>query len=263
MTALLQDIKTIGESLRQLSKRTRRYLPDPPRQPPVSTKLQSQLLNDAVTLSKVVKILQETCKQSVRHVGMLGANEGIMSSKLEEFLQDAMDKCDSHVEGAGGIKEVIKEWLTTSLMTMTDLAQVVSEAPMAPKEKPTPPLTIRAQTVKAELDQTRNLKIQLEDKEASIKVNSLIVSPDFLCIGTNNLIVYCIVGIKKSYTGKTGRAKRGYNKKGISREKVVQCHERQRNVGRKVNQKAGRCAKHVTEKGKGIPSHFGALPVRY
>lgn len=54
---------------------------------------------------------------------------------MEEFLQAAMDKCDSHVEGAGGIKEVIKEWLTTSLMTMTDLAQVVNEAPMAPKEK--------------------------------------------------------------------------------------------------------------------------------
>lgn len=62
-------------------------------------------------------------------------NEGISSSKVEEFLQAAMDKCDSHVEGAGGIKEVIKEWLTTSLMTMTDLAQVVNEAPMAPKDK--------------------------------------------------------------------------------------------------------------------------------
>lgn len=46
-----------------------------------------------------------------------------------------MDKCDSHVEGAGGIKEVIKEWLTTSLTTMSDLAQIVNEAPVAPKEK--------------------------------------------------------------------------------------------------------------------------------
>jgi len=82
-----------------------------------------------------------------------------------------MDKCDSHVEGAGGIKEVIKDWLTTSLMTMTDLAQVVNEAPHAPKDKAPPPLTVRAQTVKAELDQTRNLRIQLEDKEASIKVH--------------------------------------------------------------------------------------------
>lgn len=71
MTALLQDIKAIGESLRQLSKKTRRYLPDPPKQPSVSSKLQSQLLNDSVTLAKVVKILQETCKQAVRHAGML------------------------------------------------------------------------------------------------------------------------------------------------------------------------------------------------
>lgn len=74
MTALLQDIKAIGESLRQLAKKTRRYLPDLPKQPPVSSKLQSQLLNDSVTLSKVVKILQETCKQAVRHVGMLTGN---------------------------------------------------------------------------------------------------------------------------------------------------------------------------------------------
>ncbi|ODN04996.1 Dynactin subunit 1 [Orchesella cincta] len=169
VTALLQDIKTIGESLRQLAKRTRRYLPDLPKQPPVSSKLQSQLLNDSVTLSKVVKILQETCKQAVRHVGMLTGNEGLQSSKLEEFLQAAMDKCDSHVEGAGGIKEVIKDWLTTALMTMTDLAQVVNEAPVAPKDKAPPPISVRAQTVKAELDQTRNLRIQLEDKEASIK----------------------------------------------------------------------------------------------
>jgi len=54
---------------------------------------------------------------------------------MEEFLQASMDKCDTHVEGAGGIKEVIKEWLTTALMTMTDLAQVVSEAPVFAKEK--------------------------------------------------------------------------------------------------------------------------------
>ena len=46
-----------------------------------------------------------------------------------------MEKCDSHVEGAGGIKEVIKEWLSAALMTITDLAQVVNEAPVTPKEK--------------------------------------------------------------------------------------------------------------------------------
>jgi len=46
-----------------------------------------------------------------------------------------MEKCDTRVEGAGGFKEVVKEWLTTALMTMTDLAQVVNEAPVIPKEK--------------------------------------------------------------------------------------------------------------------------------
>ncbi|CAG7835265.1 unnamed protein product [Allacma fusca] len=166
---LLQDVKTIGESVRQLAKRTRRYLPDPPKQPPVSNKLQSQLLNDCVTLAKVVKILQEACKQAVRHSGSLSGTEGVSSNKLEEFLQASMEKCDSRAEGTGGIKEVVKEWLTASLMTMTDLAQVINEAPVMPKEKPPPPLMIRSQAVKAELDQTRNLKIQLEDKESSIK----------------------------------------------------------------------------------------------
>jgi len=46
-----------------------------------------------------------------------------------------MEKCDSRVEGSGGFKEVIREWLTTALLTMTDLAQVVNEAPTVPKEK--------------------------------------------------------------------------------------------------------------------------------
>lgn len=132
---LLQDVKTIGESVRQLAKRTRRYLPDPPKQPPVSNKLQSQLLNDCVTLTKVVKILQEACKQAVRHSGTLTGNEGISGTKVEEFLQASMEKCDSRAEGTGGIKEVVKEWLTASLMTMTDLAQVVNEASVMPKEK--------------------------------------------------------------------------------------------------------------------------------
>lgn len=66
---MLQDLKTISESLRQLSKKTKRYLPEPPKQPPVTSKLQSQLLNDSITLAKVVKILQEACKQAVRHAG--------------------------------------------------------------------------------------------------------------------------------------------------------------------------------------------------
>lgn len=85
MTALLQDIKAIGESLRQLSKRTRRYLPDPPKQPSVSSKLQSQLLNDSVTLAKVVKILQETCKQAVRHAGMLTGNPFVIPKRAKIF----------------------------------------------------------------------------------------------------------------------------------------------------------------------------------
>jgi len=46
-----------------------------------------------------------------------------------------MEKCDSFVEGASGMKEVIKEWLTASLMAMTDLAQVVNELPIMPKDK--------------------------------------------------------------------------------------------------------------------------------
>ena len=80
---LLQDVKTIGESVRQLAKRTRRYLPDPPKQPPVSNKLQSQLLNDCVTLAKVVKILQEACKQAV-HAGMhSGKNEKKTSANVK------------------------------------------------------------------------------------------------------------------------------------------------------------------------------------
>lgn len=81
-----------------------------------------------------------------------------------------MEKCDSLVEGAAGIKEVIKEWLTTALMTMTDLAQVVNEVPLPPKEKPANPLSIRSQAVKTEMDQTRSLKIQLEDREAANNV---------------------------------------------------------------------------------------------
>lgn len=65
---------------------------------------------------------------------MLGV-DGIPALKIEEYLYSAMEKCDSRAEGSGGLKEVIKEWLTTSLMNMTDLAQVVNEAPVMPKEK--------------------------------------------------------------------------------------------------------------------------------
>lgn len=94
------------------------------------------MLNDAVTLTKVVKVFQEACKQSVHHAGMASTEGDVISSaKVEEYFQSAMEKCDTRVEGAGGFKEAVKEWLTTALMTMTDLAQVVNEAPIHPKEK--------------------------------------------------------------------------------------------------------------------------------
>lgn len=60
--------------------------------------------------------------------------DGIPSTKLEEYLYSAMDICDSGVEGGVGFKEVMKEWLTTSLMTITDLA-LLNEAPTLPKDK--------------------------------------------------------------------------------------------------------------------------------
>ena len=66
---------------------------------------------------------------------IISGTDGIPGSKVEEYLHSAMEKCDSRVEGSGGFKEVIREWLSTSLMTMTDLAQVVNEAPFMPKEK--------------------------------------------------------------------------------------------------------------------------------
>lgn len=78
-------------------------------------------------------------------------------------------------------------------MTMTDLAQVVNEVPVPPKEKAANPLNIRAQTVKTEMDQTRNLKIQLEDKEASIKVtNAVLEHVYYLGVGLqlNNYVLF-------------------------------------------------------------------------
>ena len=87
-----------------------------------------------------------------------------------------MEKCESRAEGSGGIKEVVKEWLTTSLMTMTDLAQVVNEAPVMPKEKVNN--TIIQISSKCYINVKRKLYISFIDFIIIVCTNFLLLASD-------------------------------------------------------------------------------------
>ncbi|XP_017784402.1 PREDICTED: dynactin subunit 1 isoform X2 [Nicrophorus vespilloides] len=123
---------------------------------------------------KIMKTLQDIVKVSVQTISTSGdSDKGLSQDKIKDIAINASDKV--YEQDDLGPVQSIKNSIAFILMQITQLAQFLQdneyEINTANKneEKPSPPVMVRAQTVKKELEQTKTLTSKLENKESDIK----------------------------------------------------------------------------------------------
>ncbi|XP_069679025.1 dynactin subunit 1 isoform X4 [Periplaneta americana] len=124
--------------------------------------------------SKVMKTLQHIVKASLQQIAINGDSDvGLPHDKLKEFAHAASDSIFEH-EDRGPV-ESIKTSVSFIQTEIVKIAQALQDGEYDintssnVEEKPIPPIVLRSQTVKKELEETKNLKHKLEAKEADIK----------------------------------------------------------------------------------------------
>ncbi|KAK9712383.1 Dynein associated protein [Popillia japonica] len=176
MELLSQYIITTIEQLQQQLKLVKRRIPP-------DTSVANLGLNKEVfenlyqcygQAGKVLRMLQDVVKNAVQTLNSSGeAEKGISPDKIKDIAINASDKVYEQ-DDLGPIQSV-KNSLSYILTQITQIAQFLQDneyeiaTAYRSEEKPTPPIHLRAQAVRKELEQTKTLTSKLENKESDIK----------------------------------------------------------------------------------------------
>ncbi|XP_059468998.1 dynactin subunit 1 isoform X2 [Neocloeon triangulifer] len=171
MGQLLKDISTVSDLLRQQLKQTRRRLPNEGYVVSPKVAAHADPVQQCLKLtSKILLALHETAKNTI---SLCSASEGaeLNSDKALEVFTSAVDRIfDAEDKGA---VECIKAAIETLKYRVNSLSVAAQETEfdLEPKKetKTTPPIVLRAQVVKKELEETKILKQKLETRETDIK----------------------------------------------------------------------------------------------
>uniref|UniRef100_A0A665VF35 Dynactin subunit 1 n=1 Tax=Echeneis naucrates TaxID=173247 RepID=A0A665VF35_ECHNA len=174
LTVLLKDLDTSCSDIRQFCKKIRRRMPGTdvvgvPAAlnfgPPVS----ETLTDCRRQLTRVVAVLQEVAAAGAQMVASLAEQEGVNALKLEDFACKVVEQ----VYGSHGINgpECLRQSCSSVIATMNKMATAMQEGEYD-ADKPqgkTPPVEMRAASVRAEMTDAEGLGVKLEDRETVIK----------------------------------------------------------------------------------------------
>ncbi|XP_044753810.1 dynactin subunit 1 isoform X2 [Coccinella septempunctata] len=173
---LAQYIITTCEQLQQQLKLVKRRLPTDPNvsQLGFTREVFENLYQCYQQSGKILKTLQDIVKTSVQVMtSSTEFEKGLTQDKLKDIAINASDKI--YKQDDLGPVQSIKNSLTFVVTEITQIAQFlqdnefdISTSSRCP-EKATPPVVLRAETVKKELEQTKTLTSRLENKESDLK----------------------------------------------------------------------------------------------
>ncbi|XP_074029594.1 dynactin subunit 1 isoform X2 [Leptinotarsa decemlineata] len=173
---LAQHVITTSDLLQQQLKLVKRRLP--PDASIANLGLSKETIENLYQCyqqaGKIIKTLHDIVKTTIQTLLSEGGMEnGISQEKLKEIAHSASDKV--YEQDDLGPVQSIKNSLTYLLNEATKIAQFlldneyeISTASSSIDEK-VPPIQIRAESVKKELEQTKTLTSKLENKESDIK----------------------------------------------------------------------------------------------
>nr|CAD7568248.1 unnamed protein product [Timema californicum] len=176
MGLLMQHLVTATETIQQQLKVIRRRIPQDRNisQLGFSEELPNILQQCSQHAAKIMKTLQMLIRAAMQQVALSGdPDQGVPHDKVKEFAHVASDHV--YEQDDRGPVESLKTSVCFVLGEVATLTQAVQEAEfdinpnITAEEKSTSPIFLRAQAVKKELEETKNLKRKLEMKESDIK----------------------------------------------------------------------------------------------
>uniref|UniRef100_A0A1B6KU69 Dynactin subunit 1 n=1 Tax=Graphocephala atropunctata TaxID=36148 RepID=A0A1B6KU69_9HEMI len=171
MQLLCQHLSTVSEVASQHLKQIRRRLAifdsDTLPLPPAM-----DLPQCCQQLARVTKLTREVAKAALSQVGNSADGEaGVDVAKLSEALASAWERLFDN-DNIGPIAS-IKAAAASVAGTVAQVAQALLDSEpavqLAKEDKAMPPITVRAQQVKSELEETKALRARLESREADIR----------------------------------------------------------------------------------------------
>ncbi|CAN9509457.1 unnamed protein product [Ophioblennius macclurei] len=174
LSALLKDLDTSCSDIKQFCKKIRRRMPGTDVAgvpaalnfgPPVS----ETLTECRRQLTRVVAVLQEVAAAGAQMIAPLAEQEGLNALRLEDIACKVVEQ----VYGTQGVNgpEFLRQSCSSVIATMNKMATAMQEGEYD-AEKPqgkTPPVEMRASTVRAEMTDAEGLGAKLEDRETVIK----------------------------------------------------------------------------------------------
>ncbi|XP_030761561.1 dynactin subunit 1 isoform X2 [Sitophilus oryzae] len=170
---LAQHVIQVSEQLQQQLKQAKRRLPADLSVTNLGfdKDIQETLYNCFQQTTKLLKTIHEIAKASIQELSTNGeAEKGLSEEKLKEIAMNASDKIYEQ-DDLGPIQSV-KNSLSSLLTDITKIAKVLQDNELqftGEKEQITPPINVRAETVKKEMEQTKTLTSKLENRESDIK----------------------------------------------------------------------------------------------
>ncbi|MEQ2244474.1 Dynactin subunit 1 [Ilyodon furcidens] len=174
LAVLLKDLDTSCSDIRQFCKKIRRRMPGTdvagvPAALSFGSQVSETLTECRRQLTRVVAVLQEVAAAGAQMVAPLAEQEGLNALKLEDVACKAVEQ----VYGSQGVNgpELLRQSCSSVITTMNKMATAMQEGEYD-AEKPqgkTPPVEMRAATIRAEMTDAEGLGVKLEDRETVIK----------------------------------------------------------------------------------------------
>ncbi|XP_036967596.1 dynactin subunit 1-like isoform X6 [Acanthopagrus latus] len=174
LVVLLKDLETSCSDIRQFCKKIRRRMPGTdvagvPAALNFGQQVSEMLTECRRQQTRVVAVLQEVAAAGAQLVAPLAEQEGLNALKLEDIACKAVDQ----VYGSQGLNgpESLRQSCSAVIATMNKMATAMQEGEYD-ADKPqgtTPPVEVRAATVRAEMTDAEGLGVKLEDRETVIR----------------------------------------------------------------------------------------------
>ncbi|XP_029944150.1 dynactin subunit 1-like isoform X2 [Salarias fasciatus] len=174
LSALLKDLDTSCSDIKQFCKKIRRRMPGTdvagvPAALSFGPQVSETLTECRRQLTRVVAVLQEVAAAGGQMIAPLAEQEGLNALRLEDIVCKAVEQ----VYGTQGVNgpEFLRQSCSSVIATMNKMATAMQEGEYD-AEKPqgkTPPVEMRASTVRAEMTDAEGLGAKLEDRETVIK----------------------------------------------------------------------------------------------
>ncbi|XP_066262436.1 dynactin subunit 1 [Euwallacea similis] len=171
---LAQHMITTAEHLQQLLKQAKRRLPTDSNITNLclGKDLLENLSHCFQHVGKVSKTVHEVAKNATQVLATSGENEkGLSEDKLKDIAMTASDRV--YEQDDLGPVQSVKHSLSLLVNQITNLSKSLQDNELqftsSKDDKTTPPIQLRAESVKRELEQTKTLTSKLENKESDIK----------------------------------------------------------------------------------------------